>query len=658
MNLFAHYHLRRGRHFLKKRMLTQALTHYSKLTLNDIPANEQVEYAMLYYETEQVEQALDLLNQIIDDDAHNDYGYERRAHILRELDKEEEALEDLDKAIRLNPNPYMYWYTRGLVHKDTGQLPEAIRDFKECIHREPEDTVLSTYYELGMCYYHNGDFAEASNVFRKILENRDKEIPIFYYRLAKTLQAQEQLKEAAACLESGIKVLDEFQAQPDRGKQWLFDRVQYGVGAFRNFQLEIQRSASFRLDLADIYESLGQYEAVQAACSSALALYPDRAELYVKRAAANRYLENWEQAGHDLDTAMELDKHYLEPYFEKALLYRAQEREEQALEVLLQLSGKKPEFPLVCYWVADSYCILEQYDDALDYNSRLLELEEDDALNYVQRAEIFKELGRMSEATAAYSKAIELNEHSQTRMKRSYMYYWQGQYDEAMIDLQKAVELDEELLNRSSYHNAMGHILEGMDQVQLANDAYTKAIELDPDIPVYYENRAKCFIETGELDRAVEDCLTGLNKDSSNGDLISLIGNIYYLKDDYEGALAYAKQYCTLFPEHVGGFFNLGVVHYKIGHKADALRAFDKTLELNPYAGRCYLYKAYIYYDQLDIHQCVDSVVNWNLFSFKEMTLEDRIRHIYELNGLDEDVLELAVKKIEDMFNKPSNNLN
>ncbi|WP_010273673.1 tetratricopeptide repeat protein [Paenibacillus senegalensis] len=658
MKLTAWYHRWRGKQLWSNRMLDQALHHYSRLALREIPASDRVDYAMYFYEKEQTEKALAILNQIIEIEPANDYAYERRAHLLRELNQPELAMHDVSEAIRLNPDRYLYWYTRGLLFRDRGEWDKAAEDFQECIKREPESSVHSTYYELGMCCYDKEDFAEASRIFARLLEDRDKEIPFYYYRLALSLSEERKWSEAADVLKKGIALLDMFQAQPDQGRQWLLQRAQYGSGAFHEFQLIVLRSASFRKDLAELYERLEQYDAVAAACGDGLRLHPERPDLYVKRGMAYRHLKQWQAAEQDLDQAIELDPRYLEPYFEKALLYRVQGQEDKALDVLLALRSLKPELPLTHYWITDSYSVLQQHELALESSAKLIELEPDDPLNYTQRGEVLHELGRTSEALEAYGQSIALGDHSQTRMKRSYLYYLQDKNEEAMIDLQAAAELNPALLQEGSYHNALGHILQGMGQTDLAIDSYTQAIRHEPETASYYENRAKCYMETGEWDLAEEDCLNGLMQDNHNGDLISLLGSIYYLKEDYDEAYSYAKQYCSLYPEHAVGYFNIGVIRYKKGEHAAALKAFDKALMLNPYGGKSYLYKAHIYYDQLDTTACVDSIVNWNLFTFKEMDLEERLRRIRELDGLDEQTLELAVKSLEALFHSTSTNLN
>lgn len=655
MNILRFIHIKLARHYNRKRMLHKAVKHFSKVGLNALPVTDQVNYAMAYYETDRTDTALELLNQIIEKH-ESAFAHERRGHILRELSREEEAIHDLNKAIDLNPDNYLYWYTRGLIYQDWARYDEAIRDFEECIQRESKDSVASTYYELGMCYMHNEDYSNAVRVFQMIFTMPEKEIPVFYYRLAKAYEGQGLLDEALDAMKKGIELLGVFQMLPDHGERLAYDRVGYGPGAFRTFQREVQTTCSYREDLADLLYKNGEYEAAIQAVNDGLRIYTDRVDLYIKRAAMYRQLENWDQAEQDLNTALQADEELAKAVdMERVKLYRAQQREEEVLNIFKRLADGQPEVPAFLYWTADSYYMLQQYEQALVYNSKLVDLEQDDPVNFTQRGEILEELGHETEAIDAYSASIGLQDHRYLRMKRSYLYYAQGDYDEALLDLQSAAELDEEVVASSAYHNAMGHVLKSMGQLELSVDCYSKAIELNSENPIYYENRANSYMELRQLDLAEQDCETGMEKDRSYVDLINLRGYIAYLKEDYETSIHYAKQFIKRCPDVPWGYYNLGKAYYYQGNEDAALDAFNQSLNLDLREDKIYWYKAHIYYHRLEFGECIDNLVNWNLFYMnEEVALEQRIEMIHELNGFDEDVLQKAAQRIADMFGHKS----
>ncbi|MVP01058.1 tetratricopeptide repeat protein [Paenibacillus lutrae] len=650
MGIFDFVHLRNGRKYLKDRNLPKALEAYEKVKYDSLELSEQVRVADLYYELGHIEKALTYLSGIIQS-TRSDHAYERRAHILREINREEEAIEDLNEAIRINPDPYMYWYTRGLCYLDLNRYEEAIRDLKECVLREPANSVVSTYYELGVCYLDHGDYGNAEETFRKVLSFENQEIPIFSYRMAKSLMAQGKAEEAASYMRKAVDMQAEWEYISDRGEREVYFRTGFGSGAFRTFREEVERTCGFRKDLAGIYIKMEDYEAALEIIHLAMELFPDRSDLYMQRAILYRYTEQWELAEADLDMVAELDPDEPDVSFEKILIYRSRQQEDKALPMLEHLYEEDPDNPLICYWLAESYAKTGQYQRALDVNGHLLELEEDDPLNEMQRAAILSEMGQYGPAAATYSKAIEREDRADLRSKRSFAYYMESRYDEALMDLHYAAELDASVQGSSSYHHAMGHVLQEMRELEMAAASFGKAIELTPDYAVYYESRAKCLIDLKELEKAEQDCIRGYEKDPSYTDLLSMRGYVRYLMGDYETARDYAEAYSHLHPDSPSAHYNIGLACFRLeGEEDAALKAFNRALELDPGFASCYLYRAYLKYSRLELEETIEDLTNWSLYAYQDITLEERLKHLHELEGLDEDVLEGASRQIARLY--------
>ena len=69
---------------------------------------------------------------------------------LAEQGRYEQAIEDYDQAIRLNPEDADAYYNRGIVYYELGQLERAIEDYDEAIRLNPEYT--KAYYNRGIVY--------------------------------------------------------------------------------------------------------------------------------------------------------------------------------------------------------------------------------------------------------------------------------------------------------------------------------------------------------------------------------------------------------------------------------------------------------------------------------------------------------------------------
>ena len=81
----------------------------------------------------------------------------------------EEAIQDHDKAIKLNPKFASAYNNRGIVKTDLGRHEEAIKDFDKAIEINPKYTIA----------YNNRGFAKAKlEQYREAIKDYDKAIKI------------------------------------------------------------------------------------------------------------------------------------------------------------------------------------------------------------------------------------------------------------------------------------------------------------------------------------------------------------------------------------------------------------------------------------------------------------------------------------------------
>jgi tetratricopeptide (TPR) repeat protein len=80
--------------------------------------------------------------------------------------------------------------------------------------------------------------------------------------------------------------------------------------------------------------------------------------------------------------------------------------------------------------------------------------------------------------------------------------YNSGDYEQAIADYSKAIELDPD--DATAYSNRGSAYKESGDLEQAIAD-YNKAIELDPDDGTVYNNRGNAYVDIGELEDAIAD---------------------------------------------------------------------------------------------------------------------------------------------------------
>jgi len=123
---------------------------------------------------------------------------------------------------------------------------------------------------------------------------------------------------------------------------------------------------------------------------------------------------------------------------------------------------------------------------------------------HIFRGVAHHEKGQWDEAIADYNKAIEINpKYPEAYSNRGVAYDNKGQYDKAISDYTKAIEINPRLVE--AYSNR-GLAYDNKGQHDEAISDYTKAIEINPRYAEAYNNRGFTYIvNLGDKKRACSD---------------------------------------------------------------------------------------------------------------------------------------------------------
>jgi tetratricopeptide (TPR) repeat protein len=92
------------------------------------------------------------------------------------------------------------------------------------------------------------------------------------------------------------------------------------------------------------------------------------------------------------------------------------------------------------------------------------------------------------------------------------------------------------------------------------------------------------FLAVGDF-RAAEAVLTHLIRDLPDfAEAWNRRAVLYYMNQDYLGAIADCQQVTTLFPCHFGAWHGLGLCHAALGNYSEAIAALRQALTIQPYS--------------------------------------------------------------------------
>ncbi len=127
--------------------------------------------ATRYYNEGKYEEAIETLTLIINSDAPDDIkagAYNNRGLAKHDLQRYEEAIEDYDKAIELQPKLANAWFNRGNAKGSLQRHEEAIADFDTAIELQPD--YAKAYHNRGVAKHSLGRYEEAIRDYYKAIE--------------------------------------------------------------------------------------------------------------------------------------------------------------------------------------------------------------------------------------------------------------------------------------------------------------------------------------------------------------------------------------------------------------------------------------------------------------------------------------------------------
>jgi Flp pilus assembly protein TadD len=146
-------------------------------------------------------------------------------------------------------------------------------------------------------------------------------------------------------------------------------------------------------------------------------------------------------------------------------------------------------------------------------------------------------------------------------------------YDEAFIDYNSAIDLDED----SVYYYNRALIYDARNEDQKAIGDYTKCIELDPDDADAYNNRGVIWGSLGKYDDAIKDytyIIENIDKEYSSA--YNNRGYAYERIGEYENALIDYEAAINLHPNYVTAENNLNKL---IDNRGSSLQLFIESLK-------------------------------------------------------------------------------
>jgi tetratricopeptide (TPR) repeat protein len=267
----------------------QGLTLARDLDELQLESQALVGLGALSYAQGEYEQAIEDYDRAIALDPEFAGAYHNRGVAYRLMDNRDAAIADFERVLELSDDPYWReqaeqhlvenYSRRGNAYADQGEYEQAIEDYDRAIEIDPE--YVGAYHDRGIAYFENGEYARAIEDYDRAIEI-DPDFAGAHLRRGNAYFENGEYARAIEDYDRAIELVPEF------------------AGAYNN--------------RGNAYADLGEYEQAIEDYDRAIEIDPEDALAYTNRGSTYANLGEYEQAIEDYDRAIEIAPEYARAY--------------------------------------------------------------------------------------------------------------------------------------------------------------------------------------------------------------------------------------------------------------------------------------------------------------------------------------------------------
>ena len=477
----------------------------------------------------------------------------------------------------------------------------------------------SDTYKTAYAAYKNGENEKALEFFNKdIAENPNSTYSYFYLSVMYASKdkfdlAQEHIDKAILNFPATSTTM---RSKSYAIKGDIAYKLKNTEQTFTNYALAIQlrpKETDLYLDRGQYYFELNQLDKAEADFKTVLAIDPTN--VYGYAGLGRNYLtdKKYALAEKNLNTAIQLNNAYSYSFLYRSKTYFEQKKYREAILDILEyleyepdksesrdlfltyslndfefalteLNEKSKNIPFNEFWNTMRARLYEKngkYSLAIkEFNQLIKYVGTENNIEYLisERAEAYDNAGLYEKAIQDYDYLISKDSLNSTWYSyRANTNRFAGNYQKAILDLNKAMELDP---SESWNYYMRGWIyVEMLNDTDKALDDFNKAVELDPEYAYSHLMRGRLLLEKlNEKEKAVEDFTTILKLETS----IKEDGNCrqYALLhlNQKEEASKWMKEIVEKYPSE-GNYYDAACLFASMNKKEESLNALKTSFE-------------------------------------------------------------------------------
>jgi tetratricopeptide (TPR) repeat protein len=507
------------------------------------------------------------------------------------------AIEHLEAVTRLNPSDTDSWMVLGRLYKMNNQGEKAEEAFKKILNADPNSK--SGLANLAELYFEQGDYDQAVDLLKKLPESDldgsllgmlayaysqthdfDNAVSTYEKALAQDPENQELRRAYAEALMGGGKTAEAraelqkiLKAEPENGATYLrLAQLDRQEGRFDEARQELERARTLLRDNPEVAYQQALLEDVVGNQDKAIQLLQglvkqaERPEGQYTAAEANNRAIFLERLG---------------------MVYRSQEKFDQALEAFRQVSGLgKAQAARGAQLIVDTLRQNRQLPKALEEAEAAVQKYPDERPLRILRAYVLGELGRVEEATQQLQAF--LNNTPADReiyLSIAQVYSQAKRYTEAEAAVRKAMALTPKPGDQEYALFMLGSIFERQKKYDLAEEQFKKVLAVDPLNAPAANYLGYMLADRGiRLEESLKYIQKALQLDPNNGAYLDSLGWAYFKMSRYDLAEAPLAKAARLITNDPTIHEHLGHLYLQMGKRTLAQEEWERALKEWPHA--------------------------------------------------------------------------
>jgi protein O-GlcNAc transferase len=526
-----------------------------------------------FSEAEQFIERATRLNRTSDVSFYN-YGL-----ISKHLNKPQQALDNFNQAIALNPSVAETWNNRGTVYNDLEKYDLAALDFEKAI---------SLNHGYADAHANKGKSLAFLQRFDDALAAYDEALSL-KPDLAEAWLGRGNVFKDLGRHDQAFAAYDKALAQkPDLAEAWLgrghlFSDLKRHDEAFAAYDKALAQKpdlAGAWLGCGNVLSHLKRRDEALSAYDKALSLKPDLAEAWLGRGNVFADLKRHDQAFAAYDKALSFKPDLTGAWLGRGNVSRDLKRHDEALAAYDKALSQKPELTEAWLGRGNVFGELTRHDEAFAAYDRALSLKPDLAEAWLGRGNLFSTLKRHDEAFAAYDRALALKpDLAEAWLGRGDVSCDLERHDDALAAYDKALSQKPDL---AEAWFARGNLCSQLRRHDEALSAYDRALSLRP---VWAEAWLGRGYASGDLKRHGEALAAYDKALSQKPDWAEAWlgrGNSFSDLGRHDEAFAAYDKALSLKPDLAEAWLGRGHLSSGLKRHDEAFAAYDKALSLKP----------------------------------------------------------------------------